>query len=668
MAQWTANTSGRPANYIRLTVTQGSQNIANNTTNAVWSLDLVDTWGSWSAQSSGSWTVNINGTIYTGVVPPYNSHTTTRIASGTTVIPHNADGTKTMGVDAAIGGVDNVGDAGIGVQMMGLTTIPRASDASVSGGWTFTAGSSKTINIARASSSFTHNITYKFGSLSGTIATAAAGSQAWAPPTSLLTQIPNAIRGNGTITVQTKNGSTVIGSKSYTFTLEAGASAIPSITGRTLSEGNSNVASSPISVYIQGESSLKVVITASGYEGSTITSRTFTIDGVTANTGATIDLNTSGTRTVVTTVTDSRGRVATASQTISVVAYAPPQITSMKVRRANSNGTASDSGQYIALEMNASGRSVKSGTTEQNTLKIEIFAKLKSASSWGAAKNVINHTSMTYSRAFSVIGGGATYLAGNSYDVLVKVTDVLNDAQLQMMVNTASIFMHWSNTGVGIGKYHERGVLDVNGHIYGSGNLYIDGIMASGKVPNARLEELSPGLTIASGSQTVPGNNCDLAIDTGFYVCSGSTANTPSSTAWYNLIVQNGGSRSTQYASPLMEPGLVYKRWNTTNKYPATWSNWVVVGDERSPELTISGIASYNAIGQIGGQDVTVALPTNFFPNTNYIVTTGSLGDNRLAFSAVSRTRSSIMFRVSNWHSQGTAPAGVFAWRASMLS
>lgn len=492
MADWSATFSSRSADSLRLTVSQGTQNLDHNTTNVNWYLDIIETWGSWSSQPSGSYNVNINGVNYHGTVPAFNSKTTTRIASGTTLVTHNSDGTKGIGVSASASNVNVVGNASISVQYFGLTTIPRASTAWVSGGWSWTAGSENTIAISRASSSFTHNITYAFGSQSGTIASAAETSQSWTPPVSLLTQIPNAVTGTGTITVQTKNGSTVIGSNSYSFTLTAGPSAVPSIGTITLNEANAVVAASTITLYVQGHSELKVDISASGYQGSTITSRTFTIDGVTANTGGKIALNTAGTRTIVTTVIDSRGRSESTSQTISVAAYSAPKITNMGVRRANSNGIANDGGQYIALTMKGTAQSLLSGSTQQNTLKIEVFAKLKSSSSWGTAKDTINHTSTTYSRNYSVIGGGATYLTGNSYDVLVRITDKLDAAQIQMTVPTSKIFMHWSKTGVGMGKYHERGTLDVQGDTHSTRVLADGDVIHRGTIPIEPVGIITP--------------------------------------------------------------------------------------------------------------------------------------------------------------------------------
>ena len=73
--------------------------------------------------------------------------------------------------------------------------------------------SNPTITIAKASSNFTHTITYTFGSLSGTIAekTSATSIKDWTIPEEFYAQIPNAKTGTGTLTCDTYNGNTKVG-------------------------------------------------------------------------------------------------------------------------------------------------------------------------------------------------------------------------------------------------------------------------------------------------------------------------------------------------------------------------------------------------------------------------------------------------------------------------
>jgi len=57
---------------------------------------------------------------------------------------------------------------------------------------------------------------------------------------------------------------------------------------------------------------------------------------------------------------------------------------------------------------------------------------------------------------------------------MIEVTDKFNTSTKNLVVATAAIFMHWSTTGVGIGKYHASGTLDVLGTIY-SDNIRLNG-------------------------------------------------------------------------------------------------------------------------------------------------------------------------------------------------
>lgn len=105
-----------------------------------------------------------------------------------------------------------------------LTTIPRASsitatDANIE--------SATTININRASSSFTHTITYSFSNLTGTIATKTTEtSLGWIIPSSFYSKIPNSKTGIVTLTCTTYSGNTSIGNKTTTFTISVPTSGI----------------------------------------------------------------------------------------------------------------------------------------------------------------------------------------------------------------------------------------------------------------------------------------------------------------------------------------------------------------------------------------------------------------------------------------------------------
>ncbi|MBW1640481.1 hypothetical protein G3H63_15560 [Microbacterium resistens] len=78
-------------------------------------------------------------------------------------------------------------------------------------------------------------------------------------------------------------------------------------------------------------------------------------------------------------------------------------------------------------------------------------------------------------------------------------------------------------------------------------------------------------------SPTAPGDDLNNALATGFYRASGSTLNSPSSSTWWNVIVENSGSRSTQTASQLDRRGDVWKRWREPLGSGGAWTPWILL-------------------------------------------------------------------------------------------
>ena len=206
---------------LRFNWSQSSQSIANNNSVVSWSLQLISTSGSISSSASKSWSVTVNGTNYSGSnTVGIGTNTTKTLASGSTTIAHNADGTKSFSFSfsqqfdinySGVGWIGTKSGSGSGT----LSTIPRTSSVSSTNA---NIGENITITINRASSSFTHTLSYSFCNLSGTIATKTSStSVSWKLPTTFYAQIPNAKSSWGTITCDTYSGSTKIGSSSCRF-------------------------------------------------------------------------------------------------------------------------------------------------------------------------------------------------------------------------------------------------------------------------------------------------------------------------------------------------------------------------------------------------------------------------------------------------------------------
>lgn len=83
---------------LRFSWSRTSYSIENNTSTISWSLLLISTSsGAINSAPARAWSVNVNGNAYSGTMSVnIGNNTTKTLASGSTVIPHNNDGTKTF--------------------------------------------------------------------------------------------------------------------------------------------------------------------------------------------------------------------------------------------------------------------------------------------------------------------------------------------------------------------------------------------------------------------------------------------------------------------------------------------------------------------------------------------------------------------------------------------
>ena len=240
-----------------------------------------------------------------------------------------------------------------------IPKIPRATVPTLSAN-SVNMGSAVTINLPKATSSFTHDIFYKYSSDSSytTLASGVTGiSQSWTPPVSLASKIPKATSGTWNILVRTKSGDTRIGDKSINITLNVPSNVAPSISSVAVAEATAGIASQ-FSAFVQGRSKLKLTISAAGNQGSTIKSYSVKADGKTysgnSNVFTTQVINGSGSISVVATVTDSRGRTASKTVSVAVTAYSSPSIPTFKAVRCTSAGVEDEDGTAVKISFNFS--------------------------------------------------------------------------------------------------------------------------------------------------------------------------------------------------------------------------------------------------------------------------------------------------------------------------
>ena len=106
-------------------------------------------------------------------------------------------------------------------------------------------------------------------------------------------------------------------------------------------------------LWLKNQSKLRGTITANGVKGSKISSYLSSISQFSqqynTNPFTTQALSVTGTRSVSTTVTDSRGRNRTVTKTIEVIDYAKPTFVSLVVKRCLQDGTITETGTYAKV-------------------------------------------------------------------------------------------------------------------------------------------------------------------------------------------------------------------------------------------------------------------------------------------------------------------------------
>lgn len=250
------------------------------------------------------------------------------IASGQITVAHDSDGGKTMPFSVYTPDTRSLSPT-YGppeIRLSGfweLTTIPRASSISAINA---DIGSDTLITISRASSSFTHTITYKFGSLSGTIATKTTKvSIPWTIPTSFYGQIPNAKHGTVTLTCQTYSGSTLLGTKTATFRATADEDACrPTVSGSVVTVDTlSQTLTGGTKKLIRYVSTARATITATAKNGATIYKRTVNGQELTS----TKDFPAVETGSFAFAATDSRGYTGSKTVKPEFIQYIPLTLT-----------------------------------------------------------------------------------------------------------------------------------------------------------------------------------------------------------------------------------------------------------------------------------------------------------------------------------------------------
>ena len=489
-----------------------SQSIPNNnsTITAKVYLQGMDAYSAINAPASNNGSVTVNGTTKSFTASSnLSAYQKKLLTTQSFSVGHNSDGTKsfsfsvTFNINATLSGTyhGNKTASGNGT----LNTIPRAAGVSVTNsGFNYGANLNFTLSNTVSSFSYECKVSIAGNSTTSTISGgSASGTKSINIPLSWATKVPNATSTSGTLTVTTKSGSSTIGTKTANFTVKVPSSVTPTVSTVTTAEINTTVSGTlgVTTTHIQGMSQLKVTASASGNQGSTIKTYTYKVDGKTFSSSSntyTIDFAkngiSSGSKTLTVTVSDSRGRSASKTATVTVLAYSVPVISDFSGARSN-NGK----GNTVLVTRAGSISSLKVGTAEKNTMTVTLMYKKSSETVWTTAQTGTSLADITVS----------SIAVDSSYDFMLQIKDKFNTSSASLAIPTAFTLLSLNeDKGIGIGKLHEQGVLDVEGASYFNGDVNLG---------DAGRLKLSPDLYASDGGG-MDFNNSDLVGVNGIYI------------------------------------------------------------------------------------------------------------------------------------------------------
>ena len=323
-----------------------------------------------------------------------------------------------------------------------------------------TAGNSHTVTVSHTyNSHLRHTVKWTAGSQNQSQDIAKAGtSSSYTIPVAWANQFTTAMSGNLTITVTSydeDNKSVGVATKTVRLNVPAYSPVVSALTATRID----NTVPSGWGVYVQGKSGVKLTATASSSYGATITSYTFTGDGITSSTGSgntrTIDpIMLAGSVTYKVTITDSRGKTAEKTVAISVEAYSTPSFNNDTAAvRSGSDGTEDEYGECIKVTPKVSFSSCGS----HNTVTVTCVWSDMTRETWSNQEDTPNDTSTIYDPiVFSVDHG---------YYVKLTVTDSFG-ASNTIEIHIPSLAMGWhikeGNTGLAAGMIAERDGFEVN--------------------------------------------------------------------------------------------------------------------------------------------------------------------------------------------------------------
>lgn len=522
-----------------------TQSIENNTSTVKWTVSCAGGDDSWYAERTLK--AVINGTTVYSKTDRVVRYKDDDIKSGEITIAHGTDGSKSFSASLQVACYTSA----VNLKASGsftLDTIPRKSTLSASNG---TLNTEQTLTVTQQYSGFTHTITYKCGSASGTICTKSKETSIkFTPPIGLANQNTTGTTVSVVFTITTYSGDTNIGSATKTITCSIPASVKPSC---SLAVSDPTGYASTYGGYIKTLSKFYVEITPVMSYRSPISSIKATANGATYTkaTFTTGVLNSAGTLKINATVTDKRGRSGSDSESLTVLDYTAPVISKLNVKRCNEDETENDQGEYVLVTFSGQVTSLNAKNSATYTLQYKSSVDEK----YTTAPAADMPTALTVTDATYKFPANTSY----SYDVLLVLADDFNETKKTTSASTGFTIMHFNSSGYGmaVGKISEiDGVFDI-----GFQARFNGGILHPVLEPETDLNDVrTPNTYVGANVTTYNYSNCPIDAGT------------------FTLVVEGAGEEG-QIRQKLTSCRKADARTFERFYYQSTWGEWVCTSD-----------------------------------------------------------------------------------------
>ena len=448
------------------------QSVADNTStiNAkVYLQSLVEGMSTYS----DNWECTINGVqVSTGMA----TIDTNKMLLGerTWTVTHTSNGTCSIEISFSYSnsltsvGIDTT-KTGSGKQSgISLNKIDRTSQFTLEKK-SLTMGETQTVTILSTNPSFYHTVRYTFGSKTVDVAYRTTGTSfTFTLPTSLGSEIPTSTSGTCTVTVKTYENpdKSNIGTVSKTFTLSISPDSednIPTVTIKATY--NNTLQGYPLA----NKSTVKITPSATSKNGATIKSYSYSGAGL-SGTGSSKTTKTlpEGDYTIMVTATDSRGFKGSALLTFTVYPYSPPTC-SITGYRVDKDGNPHSSGTFAYFQL--TWKISNPNNVDKNAHTFKYQYKKSTSTTWLDWRS---GTLDGYEGKDVHYDAGDNWFTDTTWQVRFIVYDSFGSSTSTCELSNVYSLLNLEKEGIGIGKIHEDGLMDIGGDVYVRNNLYTE--------------------------------------------------------------------------------------------------------------------------------------------------------------------------------------------------